>query len=295
MLRRAQELAHQREEELEIFYSQYDDFFNAAEDWGSPDGWGAPFTGAVYEYSLEDPATGAVSHHAAGMRTFTVRAGPFAEGKFRFAFYAKCDRGGRYCAKHTKRMMEGNVTDRTNLADAANLLLARRMAREFGATLAEAHAGATAEYVDCFSVERVVPAGIAPTPPAGGSNAPSDAVSLWFFESLVLQDPTHRFQKWNDNDPLEPHFQFLEDLVPHALSHFSYHLAQRSGWGALMLLDVQGVKQDGPPTRFLLTDPAIVSERMECFGESNTGQDGIDNFFLYHKCNKLCNQFRKPW
>lgn len=75
-----------------------------------------------------------------------------------------------------------------------------------------------------------------------------------------------------------------------ALSHFSYHHTD----GKFLLCDLQGGKHfvpgDGYGYFFLLTDPAICSEHSGTFGPADFGQDGIDNFFGWHKCNGFCNR-----
>mmetsp|Transcript_5476 Transcript_5476/g.10438 ORF Transcript_5476/g.10438 Transcript_5476/m.10438 type:complete len:307 (+) Transcript_5476:51-971(+) len=73
-----------------------------------------------------------------------------------------------------------------------------------------------------------------------------------------------------------------------ALSHFSYHHSE----GRFLICDLQGgkgfVPGDGYGHFFLLTDPAICSSKRGTFGPADLGQDGIDNFFGWHKCTRFC-------
>ena len=46
---------------------------------------------------------------------------------------------------------------------------------------------------------------------------------------------------------------------------------------------------------YVFTDPVIHSTSKGSWGPADLGQDGIDNFFAYHKCGKFCSPlWRKP-
>jgi len=52
-----------------------------------------------------------------------------------------------------------------------------------------------------------------------------------------------------------------------------------------IVVDIQGVKETN---KFVLTDPSVHSTDLKLFGESNLGQEGIDEFFKSHSCNQIC-------
>jgi Alpha-kinase family len=93
-------------------------------------------------------------------------------------------------------------------------------------------------------------------------------------------------QVWNPNDGLLQPEEFLQ-----AFSHFSYRFTERK----MLVCDLQGVFSTSavPPT-FELTDPAIHSKgdwdgsRVNAFGRTDKGPDGMDMFFKSHKCSGLC-------
>eukprot|EP00933_Yihiella_yeosuensis_P072221 TRINITY_DN80563_c0_g1_i1.p1 TRINITY_DN80563_c0_g1~~TRINITY_DN80563_c0_g1_i1.p1 ORF type:complete len:268 (-),score=29.02 TRINITY_DN80563_c0_g1_i1:252-1055(-) len=102
-------------------------------------------------------------------------------------------------------------------------------------------------------------------------------------KSLVEPFIEGSYRKFNSNTG------YADDgyVTMQALSHFSYHYTN----GKQLLCDLQGGKQDGC---YVLTDPVICSED-EQFGVTDLGRAGIQNFFFYHRCNKLCrSSWRKP-
>ena len=96
-----------------------------------------------------------------------------------------------------------------------------------------------------------------------------------------------QYTKFNSNTG---HASYGHDLMQ-ALSHFSYHFTE----GKHLLCDLQGgkgfVPGDGYGHFFLLTDPVICSQKAGTFGPADLGQDGIDNFFGWHRCNHLCDAY----
>ncbi|CAK0909594.1 unnamed protein product [Prorocentrum cordatum] len=72
--------------------------------------------------------------------------------------------------------------------------------------------------------------------------------------------------------------------VAQAFSHFTW---QHSG-GRLMVTDIQGVGDA------VFTDPQIhTSDPLDDrFGQGNLGKQGIDDFFLSHVCNELCQDLK---
>jgi len=85
------------------------------------------------------------------------------------------------------------------------------------------------------------------------------------------------YQKFNSNTG----FQASGHDQMAALSHFSYHLTRRKA----LLCDLQGGCQHDC---YVLTDPVIMSPSKQ-YGATDLGQDGIDNFFYYHRCSSYCD------
>eukprot|EP00658_Telonema_sp_P-2_P080127 TRINITY_DN7907_c0_g2_i1.p1 TRINITY_DN7907_c0_g2~~TRINITY_DN7907_c0_g2_i1.p1 ORF type:complete len:412 (-),score=30.26 TRINITY_DN7907_c0_g2_i1:90-1325(-) len=114
----------------------------------------------------------------------------------------------------------------------------------------------------------------------------------WFFLEELLEGD---YLKWNNNNgyvradwsPSKPAKQFglvkrHEDAdVPQAFSHWSFRWSR----GRMLVCDLQGVFRN---SEFVLTDPVIHSTKKGQYGRTDRGQKGIDNFFLTHTCNALC-------
>ena len=90
------------------------------------------------------------------------------------------------------------------------------------------------------------------------------------------------------------------DPILEAFTHWSW---VQTG-GAKLVCDLQGHREedDGLPHAgeryyYLLTDPAICTPCHD-YGESDTGQSGIDAFFAHHVCNQWCEhldiEYEKP-
>lgn len=81
----------------------------------------------------------------------------------------------------------------------------------------------------------------------------------------------------------------LNEEVPQAFTHFTYMWSKRNK----IICDLQGVldTSQNPPV-FEFTDPAIhhksKSGQKSEFGRTDRGHDGIDDFFISHKCNNVC-------
>ena len=90
------------------------------------------------------------------------------------------------------------------------------------------------------------------------------------------------YMKWNSN---WGYFQTDSITMP-AFSHFTFHQSDCD----LLVCDLQGC-QEG--LEYHLTDPAIHS-RDKKFGLTDCGSIGMLVFFATHKCNWICENFRKP-
>jgi len=112
----------------------------------------------------------------------------------------------------------------------------------------------------------------------------------------VLVEPyiNGKWINFNSNTGYENHrYEFAGGL-----SHFSYHFTH----GEKLLCDLQGTTYTYrcglcPPAveAYLFTDPVIHSQKKGGFGPLDLGQNGIDNFFGYHKCGRFCKPgWRKP-
>jgi hypothetical protein len=77
--------------------------------------------------------------------------------------------------------------------------------------------------------------------------------------------------------------------VLQSLSHFSYHHSN----GQYLLCDLQGGHY---ADAYILTDPVIMStNNSKTYGPMDLGSEGIENFFVKHKCNPFCKRhWRKP-
>ena len=85
------------------------------------------------------------------------------------------------------------------------------------------------------------------------------------------------FLKFNSNSGYAKGFDFMQ-----ALSHYSY---SHTG-GKHLLCDLQGSHFEDC---FVLTDPVIMSQDdSKQYGPTDLGKEGIDNFFVHHKCNCYC-------
>ena len=70
-----------------------------------------------------------------------------------------------------------------------------------------------------------------------------------------------------------------------AFSHWTYSATS----GYLTVSDLQGFRSSS--NEYVLTDPAI-SCIIRQFTETDLGQDGIDQYFLKHKCNHICDAMK---
>mmetsp|Transcript_95150 Transcript_95150/g.308095 ORF Transcript_95150/g.308095 Transcript_95150/m.308095 type:complete len:243 (+) Transcript_95150:101-829(+) len=92
------------------------------------------------------------------------------------------------------------------------------------------------------------------------------------------------FEKFNSNSG----WSCGNAWIPDALSHWSWVQTE----GSMLLCDLQGHRgrpggPSGSETYYMFTDPAIMTPRGR-FGSTDLGQEGIETFFAYHKCNDLC-------
>ena len=106
-------------------------------------------------------------------------------------------------------------------------------------------------------------------------------------EFLLEREIRGSFEKFNSNSGWSAGHPILD-----AFSHWTW---VHTGGNALVC-DLQGhcEEDDGLPHRgdlyyYLLTDPAICTPCHE-YGESDTGQAGIETFFAHHTCNEWCKR-----
>ena len=85
-------------------------------------------------------------------------------------------------------------------------------------------------------------------------------------------------------------------LVWQAFSHFTYTISNRK----LLVCDLQGVlNKDATPPIFEFVDPVIHYKssrgRVNVYGRTDHGENGIHSFFKTHKCSPLCRAILKTW
>ena len=101
-------------------------------------------------------------------------------------------------------------------------------------------------------------------------------------ENCLVEPMILNFEKFNSNSGWTPKETSPWIEVMQALSHYSYHVSQRT----VLICDLQGGSyKDG----FIITDPVIMSNTSGEYGPTDLGQEGISTFFGRHKCNKFCN------
>lgn len=74
-----------------------------------------------------------------------------------------------------------------------------------------------------------------------------------------------------------------------AFSHFTYCKTLKDGTGPKLVVDIQGVA-NADKTLYHLTDPAVhfAGDDGRCYGDTNNGSQGIEQFFNSHQCNDVC-------
>ncbi|MDR3549276.1 MAG: hypothetical protein P4M11_13610 [Candidatus Pacebacteria bacterium] len=94
--------------------------------------------------------------------------------------------------------------------------------------------------------------------------------------------------KYNNNCGWVPDGNSDPWKLAQAFSHFTYEHSN----GALIIVDIQGVWDEGTQ-RFLLTDPAIHSiYHKKNYGLTDLGKLGVIRFFKTHKCNDFCKKLK---
>ncbi|KAI0567820.1 MHCK/EF2 kinase [Gracilaria domingensis] len=92
-----------------------------------------------------------------------------------------------------------------------------------------------------------------------------------------------RFTKFLNNDG--DHNSLVRANFPGAFAHWTW---VDSG-GSIMVSDIQGVRTgDG----YVLTDPCVHSVSGTGFGATDLGLMGVEEFFVKHRCNGLCNDLK---
>ncbi|KAL2064185.1 hypothetical protein VTL71DRAFT_4679 [Oculimacula yallundae] len=113
---------------------------------------------------------------------------------------------------------------------------------------------------------------------------------IWTYDNtdakVLIEPMIENYKKFNSNSGWASAPDSSSEAMQ-ALSHFSYHDSNRQ----LLLCDLQGgIYQDD----FILSDPMIMSQTQE-YGPSDLGIDGINSFFIRHRCGFFCSrQWKKP-
>jgi hypothetical protein len=93
------------------------------------------------------------------------------------------------------------------------------------------------------------------------------------------------FKKWSNNQGYVNTSEYAHLL--NAFSHWTYEFTNEY----LIVTDLQGFVYKR--NEYILTDPAILCEvDMDRFGSTNLGSNGIREFFLNHRCNKICKMLK---
>ena len=74
-----------------------------------------------------------------------------------------------------------------------------------------------------------------------------------------------------------------------AFSHFTYCKTLKAERGPKLIVDIQGVA-NADKTLYQLTDPPVHCAEHDgrCYGDTNNGSLGIEQFFDSHQCNDVC-------
>ncbi|CAJ1405416.1 unnamed protein product [Effrenium voratum] len=184
------------------------------------------------------------------VQTLRVRPTPFGEGNMRYAFPALRSDDTQVVLKVDK---SGHYDDNERvLADVKTQAYAQRFAIEFSKLLPHA----PLQFLDIQMV----------------------ALPKWPYSSHATLERLvpGSYEKYTNN------WSYVAGRaeVAEALSHFSWF---HSG-GDMMVSDIQGVGGA------ILTDPQIHTASKEGFGRGNLGTDGMDQFFLQHRCNSFCRR-----
>jgi len=106
-------------------------------------------------------------------------------------------------------------------------------------------------------------------------------------DTMLLEKKIHGdWEKFNSNSGWS-----MGRILPDAFSHWTW---VESG-GKHLVCDLQGHRgRPGGPhwgssvDYYLFTDPVVLSQRVGTFGCTDLGPKGMENWFLHHRCNRLC-------
>eukprot|EP00929_Paragymnodinium_shiwhaense_P105675 TRINITY_DN70730_c0_g1_i1.p1 TRINITY_DN70730_c0_g1~~TRINITY_DN70730_c0_g1_i1.p1 ORF type:complete len:934 (+),score=154.36 TRINITY_DN70730_c0_g1_i1:71-2872(+) len=223
----------------------------APPSWDSRDRWQQLDVPLVtYEVaSLEDDLPRKTGYHRS--RRFSFRPTPFAKGAMRFAFYLFDEE--QECKLVGKVYQFDDDTYQKKPVyegDMTTQAVARHLAQEFNKVC-----------VDCPL--EFVQAQLLIIDEAAGLPFKFMAVEPWI---------PGNYEKFTSNTD----YVHADSDIAQAFSHFTFQQSE----GDLLVADIQGVQNT-------LTDPQIHS-RDDRFGCGNLGMDGIDKFFMVHRCNHIC-------
>jgi len=210
--------------------------------------------------------------------TLQVAANPFSEGHMRRAFHARFIEGKwgllqKAVVKKFKRSRDFSITACEAQMEAQ--CIAQYLANVFNGKL-------KSKFPCCFKWPTV------------------DFLMAW---SIQIEDRSSSFYA-NMEPFLEGEFEKFNSNVGcvygchdvlQAFSHWTHHVTK----GYLMVVDLQGVRIG---SNYILTDPSIHCKELvrltpnihNQFGDTNLGEQGMQQFFATHKCNRVCRKLRLP-
>lgn len=101
-------------------------------------------------------------------------------------------------------------------------------------------------------------------------------------ECVCIEPFLSHFEKITSNTGwINPHLAREDRELVQAFSHWTWVRTR----AAMLVCDLQGTKNGGG---WLFTDPAAHSKRLGSLGPTDLGPDGVDRFFRFHHCNKIC-------
>ena len=195
---------------------------------------------------------------------------PFAEGRFRLAYKGiytdPPSKKGMSCVLKEEKSTQ--LWGHNGWKKIVNIYkIAKSLAEEFNK---EELSSKTVEYVD------VVAGKVDRTKYAGGPKVDE----VFFVEDYLPGE----FTKWCTN---YGYISETSDIMP-AFMHWTWAKTK----GEKMIADLQGVQEE---TRYLLTDPAIMSSSLgDWYGPTDTGIEGIALFFINHSCTEICSKLPRP-
>jgi len=204
-----------------------------------------------------------------GMIRMKVAPNPFSEGHMRRAFHAKCVEGKPGIPKDLVVKKLKNDVDASSTACDEQMeiqCIAKYLAQRFSSRLrSKDHKSPKVEFLMVWSIHM------------GERETPYYANMEPFM--------TGTFEKFNNN---LGYVSGCHDVLQ-AFSHWTHYVTK----GYLIVVDLQGWKAGSD---YILTDPAIHCTELvrsspyvgAQFGDTNLGQEGMNQFFATHECNSVC-------